>query len=75
MAADHACSKKSSSCSAKHINSAINPSVPVTVVRGCQERGDAELRETLYYNTEQRSLETGTHLGNDVNTGQRHWEH
>ncbi len=46
-------------------------------VRGCQERGDDELLQTHFtWNTEQRSLETSTHIqGNDVNTRQRHWEH
>ncbi len=71
------CRNPHSPSSAEVISNLVQYSV--TVVRGCQERGDVELRsKTLIFkhrNTEQRSLETGTHWGNDVNTGQRHWEH
>ncbi len=44
--------------------------------RGCQERGGVELLlEHFIINTEHRDRwRTGTHQ-NDVNTGQRHWEH
>ncbi len=46
-----------------------------TGVPGTRRRGTSF--GTLYFtNTEQRSLEHRyTHLGNDINTGQRHWEH
>ncbi len=47
------------------------------VTQGSQEhrtRRRGTSLNTLYFNTEQRSRDTGTHT-NDVKTRQRHWEH
>ncbi len=46
----------------------------VTVVRGCQERGDDELLLNTLIFTQTAGEQVHT-KGNDVNTGQRHWEH
>ncbi len=49
-------------------------SVVVTDVRGCQERGDDELLLNTLIFTQNAGEQVHT-KGNDVNTGQRHWEH
>ncbi len=46
----------------------------VTDVRGCQERGDDELLLNTLIFTQNAGEQVHT-KGNDVNTGQRHWEH
>ncbi len=46
----------------------------VTGVRGCQERGGVELLLNTLIFTQNAGEQVHT-KGNDVNTGQRHWEH
>ncbi len=57
-------------CKKKYVNKGT-----VTDVRGCQERGGVELLlNTLFGNIGIAGEQVHT-KGNDVNTGQRHWEH
>ncbi len=57
--------------SGKKTNLDINS---VTVVQGCQERGDVELPLNTLIFTQNAGEQVHT-KGNDVNTGQKHWEH